>query len=148
MLAVYVIAVVCDHITIGTSFNYASCSCNNYLMNMLYFLIAMAALITTSKKIDTIKPLNYIGENTLLFYYFNVLMLRVAGMVYDKGLALAHLSSVKESLGYGNYIIVTILAVAGTFPLVWFINKFIPLLTGRKDAYINITKKLKLNINW
>ena len=148
LLVVYLIVVVCDHNTIGTSFNYASCSSNNYLMNMLYFLVAIAALITICKKIDTIRPLNYIGKNTLLFYYFNVLMLRIAGMVYDKVFALAHLSSVKETLGYGNYIIVTIMAVVGTFPLVWFINKYLPLLTGRKDAYINISKKLKININW
>ena len=108
----------------------------------------MAALIMICKKIDNIRPLNYIGENTLLFYYFNVIMLRVAGKVYDTFINMCHLQLMKESLGYGNYIIVSIIAILATFPIVWFINKYMPILTGKKDAYNKLSKKLNLNITW
>ena len=108
----------------------------------------MSSLIMVCKKIDTIKPLNYIGENTLLFYYFNILMLRIAGMFYNKFIVLANLNSFKENIGYGNYIIVTFLAISGTFPIVWFINKYMPLLTGNKASFNKLSKKLRLNIKW
>lgn len=148
ILAIYLGAIILDHNTLSTGFTFASCSSDNLFLVIVYFLLAMATIIMLCKKIDTIKPLNYIGENTLLFYYFNILMLRVAGIVYDKGVAIAHLNGVKDSLGYGNKIIVTLIAIACTFPVVWFINKYLPLLTGKREAYNNISKKLGLNINW
>lgn len=108
----------------------------------------MSALIMICEKVEVIKPINYIGENTLLFYYFNVIMLRIAGMLYDKGMGLAHWNELKESFGYCNYIIVTLMAIIGTFPVVWLINKYLPLLAGRKETYNKISRKLNLNINW
>ena len=145
---VYCVLMIVDHRFWFTSFTYSSCLCTNFGLNIMYFIISMSALIMVCKKVDVIKPLNYIGENTLLFYYFNVLMLRVAGMFYDKGMELTHWNEVKGSLGYGNYIIVTLMAVIGTFPLVWFINKYLPFLAGRKDVYNKISRRLNLNINW
>ncbi len=145
---VYLIIVCLDHSLLQTSFTFASCESSNYLLMILYFIIAMSSLIMVCKKIDTIKPLNYIGENTLLFYYFNILMLRIAGMFYNKFIVLANLNSFKENIGYGNYIIVTFLAISGTFPIVWFINKYMPLLTGNKASFNKLSKKLRLNIKW
>ena len=145
---VYLMVVCFDHFTIRTSFTFASCESSNYLLVICYFIIAMSSLIMLCKKVDTIKPLNYIGGNSLLFYYFNILMLRVAGMFYNKLIILANLNSFKENFGYGNYIIVTLLAIIGTFPIVWFINKYMPLLTGNKSAFNKLSKKLRLNIKW
>ena len=145
---IYVVIVCLDHYTIHTSFTFASCSSSNYLLMIFYFTIAMSSLIMICKKVDTIKPLNYIGENTLLFYYFNILMLRVAGMFYNKFIVMANLTHYKENIGYGNYIIVTFLAIIGTFPIVWFINKYMPLLTGNKATFNKLSKKIGLNINW
>lgn len=147
-LIIYVAIVYLDHFTMQTSFTFASCESSNYLLMIFYFIIAMSSLIMLCKKVDTIKPLNYIGENTLLFYYFNILMLRVAGMLYDKCVVWANLSSFKDDMGYGNYIIVTLLAISGTFPIVWFINKYMPLLTGNKVAFNKLSKIIGLNINW
>ena len=145
---VYMMIMYLDHLTIRTSFTFASCESSNYLLVIFYFIIAMSSLIMLCKKVDTVKPLNYIGENTLLFYYFNILMLRVVGMLYNKFIVLANLNSFKENIGYGNYIIVTFFAIIGTFPIVWFINKYMPLLTGNKAAFNKLSKKLRLNINW
>lgn len=148
LLSAYLGGVFIDHLTLGTSFTYSCCACNNYLLNVLYFLISMAAMIELAKKVNCIKPLNYIGANSLLFYYLNILMLRVAGTAYNKAIILFHSEHLKEAMGYGNYIIVTIIAILATFPAVWLINKYLPLLTGKKEAYNNISNKLKLKIYW
>lgn len=123
LLSIYLLAVCIDNYTIGSSLCFAACSSNNLLMVIIYFLLAMGALTAIGKKINNIRPLNYIGANTLLFYYFNILMLRVAGVVYNKSIAIFHLETLKDSFGYGNYIVVTSMAIIFTFPIVWFINK-------------------------
>lgn len=148
MLILYLFVLTLDHHNIGSSLCYAGCSSNNLMLVIIYFLLAMFALIAICKKIHVFKVLNYIGGNTLLFYYFNIVMLRVAGTVYDKVIAVAYLDGIKELLGYGNCLVVTLMAISFTFPLVWFINKYLPLLTGKKKEYIEISKKLNININW
>lgn len=148
LLIAYFGGVIVDHYTMGTSFAYSSCACNNYLLNLIYFLLAITAIIAIGKNVNFIRPLNYIGANTLLFYYLNILMLRAVGMAYNQAIDLFHVGHVKEAIGYGNYIIVALIAIFATFPLVWFINKYLPLLTGKKEAYNKISRILNLNINW
>ena len=57
---------------------------------------------------------------------------------------MANLTHYKENIGYGNYIIVTFLAIIGTFPIVWFINKYMPLLTGNKATFNKLSPKNRI----
>lgn len=74
-------------------------------------------------------------------------MLRITGTIYDKGLSLMDLDNIKTILGYGNYILVTILAIIVTFPIVWFIDNNIPILSGKREAYDKLSKRLNIKIN-
>ena len=143
----YLCIVINDHNTLNSYLVFASCASNNFLIYILYFIIVMISLIMICKKIDIIKPLNFIGKNSLLFYYFNIAMLRITGTIYDKGLSLMDLDNIKTILGYGNYILVTILAIIVTFPIVWFIDNNIPILSGKREAYDKLSKRLNIKIN-
>ena len=149
LLAVYLVMVFWSHDLSERVPAYADSIGFDYCMNLILFLLVMPALLFLSKKVVAIGPLNYIGRHSLLFYYLNILMLRIT----DKALHLLDFdmpqyAAFRESLGYGNYILVSLIAVAATFPVVGLINKYLPLLTGKKEAYVRLCRKLNLRINW
>jgi len=131
ILILYVVLVTVNHFTIKSDLTFAACACNDFAVVYSLFIISMYALILISRKIDRIQCINYIGKNSLLFYFFNILLLRISGFVYDKTLEIVGLSAVKEYIGYGNEIIVSLIAVASAFPIVWMINKYFPILSGK-----------------
>lgn len=147
-MALYILAVVIDNLFLKTKFIFATCRCDNIGLILIYFLIGMFSCICISKHVRHVKVINYIGANSLMFYYFNILMLRISGSVYNYILQALHISQIKSNLGYANYLIVSVLAIVSTIPIVWFVNKYMPILMGRKDAFINISKKLGLKIDW
>ncbi len=145
----YVALVIVNHKYIGGHINFASCVVEQPAMIFMLFAVAMTSFIAWAQKKDRLLPFNYIGKNSLLFYYFNVLMLRVAGKIYNTGILLLK-NSIGEDFGGGYYdeLIVTFLAVTFTFPIVWFINKHMPILNGNKTAFQKWTDRFGMKINW
>lgn len=144
----YFILIVIDHLYLSSSLSFASCVSNNPILIILYFCLSMSSLIMICKALSCNSFLEYIGSNTLIFYYLNILCLRISGMLYNKCFELLNLQNARIPFEYINNIMVTLLAIIITFPMVYGINKYLPILTGRKDFYNKISKKLHLNISW
>ncbi len=147
-ISLYIALIIINHRYIGGSINFASCVIDNSVMVYLLFAIAVVSFIAWSQKKDSLLCFNFIGKNSLLFYYFNVIMLRVVGKCYDKGLSLLPNKITEAWGGYYNEIIVAFIAIAFTFPIVWCINEYTPLLNGNKAAFQKWTNRLGLNIIW
>lgn len=75
-----------------------------------------------------------------LFYYLNAFALRIVRVVLLK----LHIDL--ESTW--SIIIGALIAVALTFPMVMFINRYLPVLSGQKEAFNRISRALNLNIQW
>lgn len=123
-----------SHIVVVTN------SYKNLLLILIYALVGIFTLILISKKVGTIRLVNYIGRYSLLFYYLNAFVLRVVKIV------LLRLHIDVESIWI--VVIGAFIAIILTFPIVMFINRYLPVLSGQKDAFNKISKALNLNIQW
>lgn len=137
LLLIYVVLyLVIDHQYIGSSLSVVTDSYNNILLVFLYGIIGIVAIMELSKKIRYWKPLNYIGNYSILFYFLNGGALTILSAVMKR-------VPFMDSENYLNQIFVAILATALMFPCVWFINKYLPLLSGNKESFEKLAKQLK-----
>ena len=123
-----------SHIVVVTN------SYKNLPLIFIYAFVGILSLLLISKKVSSIRFVNYIGRYSLLFYYLNAFALRIVRVVLLK----LHIDL--ESTW--SIIIGALIAVALTFPMVMFINRYLPVLSGQKEAFNRISRALNLNIQW
>lgn len=123
-----------SHIVVATN------SYKNLPLIFIYAFVGILSLLLISKKVSSIRFVNYIGRYSLLFYYLNAFALRIVRVVLLK----LHIDL--ESTW--SIIIGALIAVALTFPMVMFINRYLPVLSGQKEAFNRISRALNLNIQW
>lgn len=145
MIISLIIYIVCylwiDRVYIGSGISVAVDAYTNILLIYGYAVVGIFALTNLSKIIQHWKPMNYIGQYSIVFYFLN-------------GAALTFVSALAKRIpqvnpeSYVNQIIVAIIATLQMFPCVWFINRYLPFLTGNKDSFNRISSKLGLKIKW
>lgn len=133
--------IVFDHLYIHSSMCVVIDSYNNFWLVYVYAVSSIWALINISKCVKTWKPLNYIGKYSILFYFLNGGALTIVSALMRK-------LTFMDPGNYLNQIVVAILATALMFPCVWFINKYLPILSGNKDIFNKMSKRLGIKINW
>lgn len=130
-----------DHSYIGSSMCVAMDQYNNILLIFLIGLIGIWALMCISNRIQNGKLLNYIGKYSILFYFLNGATLTFVSALMKK-------VAFMDPDNYFNQFLVAVIATVVMFPCVWFINKYLPLLSGNKDSFNKLSKKLGLRIQW
>lgn len=130
-----------DHSYIGSSMCVVMDQYNNILLIFLIGLIGIWALMCISNRIQNWKLLNYIGKYSILFYFLNGATLIFVSALIKK-------AEFMDPDNYFNQFLVAVIATAVMFPCVWFINKYLPLLSGSKDSFNKLSKKLGLRIQW
>ena len=130
-----------DHSYIGSSMCVATDSYNNILLIFLIGIIGIWMVMCISHKIGCWKPINYIGKYSLLFYFLNGGVLTLVSPLMRK---LPFL----DSNCFFNKFLVAVIATLLMLPMVWFINKYLSIITGNKESFNRISKRLGLNINW
>lgn len=123
-----------SHIVVATN------SYKNLLLILIYALVGIFTLVLISKKVNNIRFVNYIGRYSLLFYYLNAFVLRIVKIV---------LSRLHIDVEHAWVVVIgAFIAIIITFLMVIFINRYLPVLSGQKDAFNKISKALNLNIQW
>lgn len=130
-----------DHKYIGSSMCVVTDSYNNILLIFLIGIIGIWAIMCISHQIKCWRPVNYIGRYSLLFYFLNGGVLTIVSPVMKK------LSFLDPNL-YLNQFLVAVISTAAMYPMVWFINKYLPIITGNKDSFNRLSKTLRINIKW
>ena len=130
-----------DHRYIGSSMCVATDSYNNILLIFLIGIIGIWMVMCISHKIGCWKPINYIGKYSLLFYFLNGGVLTLVSPLMRK---LPFL----DSNCFFNKFLVAVIATLLMLPMVWFINKYLSIITGNKESFNRISKRLGLNNNW
>lgn len=133
-----------DHATVSSSLVFAVNTMKNVPLVYLYSIIAIIGVVMFSKLIGEVKVVNYIGQNSIIFYFLNALMLRVVSLVVSN----LSLTEILAGGGIFSEVLVALLAVALTFPVVWTIKKHLPIVVGNKDSFNKLSRKLGWNINW
>lgn len=131
-VAIYVAVVWLDHLYIGSDIVVAVHHYNNILVISLYAIAGTWILLSLSRKIGSIRVLNYIGKNSIVFYFLNGAMLQITATIVTR---IMKLTPVNNGGGYFMTIIVALVACAATIPVCWFINKNLPLIVGKKEAW-------------
>ena len=141
MILYLVVYVWIDHKYIGSAMCVSMNTYNNIILIFLIGIIGIWSLICVSHKIQSVKFVNYIGRHSLIFYFLNGGILTVVSYVIKK----------LNFLNPENYIcqvIVALIATSLIFPCIWFIKKYMPILTGDKESFNKFSQKLGLNIRW
>lgn len=136
-----ILYVLIDHKYIGSSMCVAMNQYNNILLIFAIGIIGIWALMCISHKIQIVKTINYIGKYSLLFYFLNGGVLTVVSPIMKK-------ITFMNPDCYVCQLIVAIIATAIMFPCVWFVNKYFPILTGNKDCFNKLSKKLGFKTQW
>lgn len=136
----FVVIEILDHQYLGSSMEIALSSVTNFPLPFIYSAMGIFILCSLCVRINNNRLFNYAGKNSLNFYYLNALMLRLCTLICAK-------MHIAEG-GYLGVLSVALCAFLLTFPVVFFINKYIPFLTGKKDVYNRISNKHGLHIKW
>ena len=118
-----------DHSYIGSSMCVAIDTYNNILLIFLIGIVGIWAMMCISHQVSYWKPVNYIGRYSLLFYFLNGGVLTIVSPLMKK------LSFLDPNL-YFNQFLVAVISTAVMFPMVWFINKYLPIITGNTSLKI------------
>lgn len=141
ILLYIVVYIYIDHNYIGSSMCVVVNQYNNILFIFLIGVIGIWGLMCLSFKIKVCKPINYIGRNSILFYFLNGAMLTILPPLMNK-------ITFMDSYNYLCQFIVAVIATITMFPCVWFINKYLPILNGNKDSFNKMSKIFGLKIVW
>lgn len=121
----YLLAIVIDKLFIGSNITIVMNEYNNIGLVFLYGLLGSVIVIELSRRVKVIKAINYIGKNSILFYFLNGLMLQGTSMIMHR-----------LHVGGGNVLSVTMVAVVAcalTCPVVAFIIKYMPFVAGKRS---------------
>ena len=134
-------AVIIDHIYLQSEMCMAVNIYRNQLLEFCYAVLGITTLVLFCKIVPAWRLVNYIGANSLTFYFLNGLSLRTV-------ILFAHKLTLLEGGGYAGVFIVAVCACLITFPMVWGINKYLPFVTGKKESFNTLSRKLHWDINW
>lgn len=141
-LMLYVVLYIfIDHLYIGSFMHISTHNYKNILLIFIIGLIGIWALMCISYIIQSCKPFNYIGKNSIIFYFLNGGVITFV-QVFMKKITLL------DPNNYFNQFLVAVIATALMFPCVWFINKYTPILSGNKDSFNKLSKRLGLKVVW
>lgn len=141
-LLLYVILyVLIDHKYWGSGMCVAVDEYENILLVYIYAMIGIWSLMCFSRIVQQIKLINYIGKHSILFYFLNGGALTIVSVLMKR-------FPYFDSNLYWNQILVAIIATVVMFPMVWLINKYLPLLRGDKKAFNRLSSDLEINIKW
>lgn len=128
MIAAYMAVMIVDKQYIGSNITVATHNYVNLPLVFLYGLLGTMVVIEISKSIYKFKFINYIGKHSILFYFLN----GVALQFVTKAANVITNNIVTDTGGYQSVIFIAAIACAITFPVVWFISRYMPFLEGGK----------------
>ena len=128
IIAAYIIVMIVDKQYIGSNITVATHEYVNLPLAFLYGLLGTMVVIEISKRIYKFKFISYIGKHSILFYFLNAAALQFVSKIAN---IITNNACINRG-GYQNVILVAAIACAMTFPVVWFISRYIPFLEGRK----------------
>lgn len=128
LVFIYFLAIWIDRLYLGSEITVVMNEYNNLILVFVYGLVGIAMIIGISKKIKKIPPINYIGKNSLLFYFFNGLLLQATCKI-------TILANIYNNGGYWGIIVVAFVACTLAFPISMIINRYFPFLIGKKGVY-------------
>lgn len=137
LLLYIVMYIYIDHSYIGSSMCVVMNQYNNILFIFFIGLLGIWALMCISFRIQNWKPINYIGRYSILFYFLNGSVLTFVSPIMKKFAFL-------NPDNYFNQFLVAVIATAVMFPCVWFINKYLPILSGNRDSFNKLSKIMGL----
>ncbi|MBJ2183422.1 MAG: acyltransferase [Muribaculaceae bacterium] len=132
LCAVYLIIVITDHYTWNSDITMNVHMYRNVALVYIYAFFGAWLVMSVSKRIGRVGVLNYIGKNSIVFYFLNGAMLQITAAIVTRIMKLA---PINNGGGYFMTIIVALVACAATIPVCWFINKYLPLIVGKKEAW-------------
>lgn len=132
---------IVDHLYIGSWWYCATGSYKNLTLMMIYALIGVWMVCCYSYLIKSIKPINYIGRNSIIFLFLNSGGLVIISLIVNK-------LNILDNSNYLNQLLVAFLATVLVYVASLFINRFLPLLRGDKNAFNRWSQKLGINIQW
>ena len=141
LLLYIVMYIYIDHSYIGSSMCVVMNQYNNILFIFFIGLLGIWALMCVSFRIQNWKLINYIGRYSIVFYFLNGGALTIVSSLMKKFAFL-------NPDNYFNQFFVAVIATAIMFPCVWFINNYLPMLSGTKNSFNKLSKKLGLKIQW
>lgn len=128
IIAGYIIVMIVDKQYIGSNITVAIHEYVNLPLVFLYGLLGTMVVVAISKRIYKFNIINYVGKHSILFYSLNGVALqfitKIANIVTN--------SCKTNGRGYCDVILVAAIACTITFPVVWFISRYMPFLEGRK----------------
>lgn len=140
---IYIVLIICDYKVFG-NFGLAFYSYGNSVI-MFYSIIltSLIMIILFVKNLFLIKPLNFIGRNSLIYYGLHGKILSLLTVCFQK------FGILKE--GSLNNLLVSVLgliiACLILWPISYIINRWTPFLIGRKTIYIRGDKNDSSNTN-
>ena len=141
LMSIYSIIWSFDHFYIGSYAIYAVNSFNNILLIFFYALVAIVCVIVASKLICKITIFNYIGKHSLIFYYFNGVVLTLLVKVNNQ-------LCVFVGKDYWKIVLFAILSCLLCFPICYCINRWVPFLEGSKSSYNRLSIYFGFKIRW
>lgn len=141
LLLYIVMYIYIDYSYIGSSMSISTNHYNNILFIFFIGLLGIWALMCISFRVQNWKPINYIERYSILFYFLNGGVLTFVSPLMKKFAFL-------NPDNYFNQFLVAVIATAIMFSCVWFINKYLPILSGSKDGFNKLSKKIGLKIHW
>ena len=135
----YFIAAFIDSRTIETYGYIGLNQYNNFCLYLVYAVVGIFMMLCFCKSFPTLKVVNYIGRNSLIFYYLNgAVLTSLAIVVRASGIAVT----------YPIILLCALSACGMIIPISMFINRYLPVMTGKKEAFNRISRKLHLKIEW
>lgn len=118
LLAVYCVCMICD--IKSNLFQYAVMSMTFNIQGLLISLIGVSVLIIICKQLSTLSYLEYIGRNSIVFYFFSGAFPAFIGLIFQK---------IFPDKLYIITIIVALLSICAGYLMSYFIVKYLPWLT-------------------
>ena len=132
MCGVYLFVVIVDHNLWDSNMGMAVHRYKNTALIYAYAFLGSWIVMSIAKRIGRVPVLNYIGKNSIVFYFLNGAMLQITATIVTRTIKLTLVNN-----GGGNFmtVVVALIACAATIPVCWFINKYLPLIVGKKEAW-------------
>ena len=141
IISYIVLYCIVDHLLLGSYWHSATSTYHNLFLMMIYAILGIWMLSCISCAVQRIKPINYIGQYSLLFAFMNGGCLTVA-------YAILHKVGWANSVSYWGQLAVALFSLSIVYLATVLINRFFPLLRGDKESFNRLSKKLKCDIEW
>ena len=141
IISYIVLYCIVDHLFIGSHWCGATSTYHNLSLMMIYAILGIWMLSCISCAVQRIKPINYIGQYSILFAFMNGGSLTVA-------YALLHIIDLAHPVNYWGQLAVALFSLSIVYLATLFINRFLPILRGDKESFNRLSQKLGGGIKW